>query len=137
MTIDPHAFDMDEYYRLGHGVFQLGSVLKTEGFVKYECGTIACAVGHGPGSGIAPIPADCTWQRYAARCFGADRAADDIVHAWCFDSNWSFLDNSPTGAAQRIIYMLNHGVPEDFEKATYVYRDTHVALPELELEEAA
>ena len=137
MTIDPRAFDMSEYYRFGHGLWQLASVLKNEGFVKYECGTVACAVGHGPGAGISPIAEDCTWQRYAARVFGADRLDDDIVHVWCFDGAWSAMDNSPTGAAQRIIYMLEHGVPEDFAKAVYVYRDTPVPLPELELEEAA
>lgn len=137
MTIDPKAFDMVEYYRFGQGLWQLASVLKEHGFVKYECGTVACAVGHGPGAGIAPMADDCTWQRYAARVFGADRLMDDIVHGWCFDGAWTVLDNSPTGAAQRIVYMLQHGVPEDFTTAVYVYRDTHVPLPDLEEDEAA
>lgn len=136
ITIDPHSFSMDQYYKRGCGIFELGSLLYGDGFVKYECGTVACAVGHGPGAGIAPQRLDCSWARYSDRVFGATTMDDDMVHRWCFDQTWESCDNSPTGAAQRIIYMLEYGIPDDFENAIYAYRDVHVPLPPLEDEVA-
>jgi hypothetical protein len=142
MTVDPEAFDMAEYYQFGKGIWPLTSLLRDSLLIRYECGTIACAVGHGPGAGIMPTLADETWPNYAERVFGAfsDPAEDILVHAWCFDGIWSEHDNTPEGAAKRIIYMLDHGgVPSvgNEKKAMLLYAAVVVPLPELEQDEAA
>jgi len=73
------------------------------------CGTVACAVGHGPAAGIAPLGCLEWWSDYARRVFDLTHRE----HYWCFDGNWSQVDNTPHGAAKRIRHMLEHGAPFD------------------------
>jgi len=35
--------------------------------------------------------------------------------SWCFGSTWSKTDNTPTGAALRIEWLLNNGLPENWK----------------------
>lgn len=82
-----------------------------------ECGTVACAVGHGPAAGIAPEP-DEDWSEYSERVFDLPFTANpNSEWAWCFDSEWAAVDNTPTGAAKRIRYLLEHGkAPPHFDR---------------------
>lgn len=77
-----------------------------------ECGTVACAIGHGPKAGI-DIGNSLTWGDYADKFTDGDGGVFD----WLFDSAWSKLDNTPTGAARRINYYLEHGLPKVFRPA--------------------
>lgn len=74
------------------------------------CGTVACAIGHGPAAGI---PAEETamegWEDYSDRVFELSCNEE----TWCFSSCWRWVDNTPHGAAKRIRYMLERGVPSD------------------------
>lgn len=36
--------------------------------------------------------------------------------AWCFQSRWKGVDNTPLGASKRIRYLVEVGLPEDWEK---------------------
>lgn len=142
MTVDPKAFDMDEYYMAGEGIWQLHSLLKDGSLIRYECGTVACAVGHGPGAGVMPTLQDGSWPNYAARVFGANsdpaRGEDTLVHTWCFHGQWADIDNTPDGAAKRITYMLKHGVPSFVDDdSPKLYAHVVVPLPALEEDEAA
>jgi hypothetical protein len=65
---------------------------------KPECGTVACAVGHGPAAGIR-IYGDWDWESYADRVFG-ELPYDDF--SYMFGSSWCDTDNTPKGAAARI-----------------------------------
>ena len=38
---------------------------------------------------------------------------------WCFHSKWKTTDNTPTGAALRIEWLLNHGLPENWESQIF------------------
>lgn len=94
-----------------------------------DCGTVACAVGHGPAAGIPPLPidgdADCwgeDWFEYSDRVFGLN----DPEWTWCFSGSWQMIDNTHHGAAKRIRHMLAHGVPDDgvaqsFGDAPYMF----------------
>lgn len=78
----------------------------------HECGTAACAAGHGPAAGIE-AEEDEDWQSYVSRVFFpflTDRAG----WLWCFSPAWQSHDNTPHGAAARIRWYLEHGLPEDF-----------------------
>ncbi len=78
-----------------------------------ECGTVACALGHGPLAGI-PAGKRETWETYAERCFtGSD--IDENFFRFLFSGSWEIRDNSPYGAGQRILYYLEHGLPEDVD----------------------
>jgi hypothetical protein len=46
------------------------------------------------------------------------------LYGWVFSGSWSERDNTPLGAAQRIIYALRHGVPENWRDQ----RDEHDPL---------
>ena len=76
---------------------------------EFECGTVACAVGHGPAAGIKPKKEE-GWCEYEDRVFALAKSEWD----WCFASEWRITDNTPQGAAKRILYMLEHGVPADY-----------------------
>lgn len=89
------------------------------------CGTVACAVGHGPAAGIpllekhlVVIPSltggaayhDIDWDDYSENF----APTGDRDWAWMFSSSWASIDNSPFGAAARIRYYLDRGMPEGF-----------------------
>lgn len=70
---------------------------------KAECGTAACAVGHGPLIGLDPLPGE-TWTSYSERLFIADHSHE--AWEWCFGGDWATVDNTAHGAAHRINWML-------------------------------
>lgn len=109
-------FDMSNYCLSGHS-----RISKPE---HHDCGTVGCAIGHGPAAGIPVIDRDNTWFWYADRVFQCDMDEWD----WCFSQDWLFVDNTPQGAAYRIYYMLDHGVPDDayeqrISAKDYVFKD--------------
>ena len=85
---------------------------------KNACGTSACAVGHGPSAGIEPLK-DESWIKYSKRVFieftGNEPA--ELAWEWCFSDEWSEVDNTASGAARRIDYLLEHGLAEVIGKA--------------------
>lgn len=76
------------------------------------CGSAACALGHGPSAGIAPVQHDDTWTDYLEQHF-LERGADTSEWDWCFSDDWRHIDNTPKGAGLRIEYMLKHSVPDN------------------------
>lgn len=88
------------------------------GLDKYPCGTVACAVGHGPSAGVpfrkgkdfytgifrfcqdTPEP---DWDVYSTRF----APADTQVWIFLFGCVWSGIDNTHRGAAARIRYILD------------------------------
>lgn len=65
---------------------------------KPDCGTVACAVGHGPSAGIR-VYKDDSWEDYADRVFG-DLNGDSFTYM--FGASWSETDDTAKGAAARI-----------------------------------
>ena len=75
----------------------------------HACGTVACAVGHGPAAGINPE--GCTgWCEYGERML----CANPDGYYWLFSARWQHVDNTPEGAAARITWYLAHGLPADW-----------------------
>jgi hypothetical protein len=68
-----------------------------------QCGTSACAAGHGPVAGIAPLPEE-GWALYTVRAFGGYYSP---YTDWLFHPSWDYKDNTPRGAAARIAYALH------------------------------
>lgn len=75
------------------------------------CGTAACAAGHGPRAGIKPRKNE-TWYSYSYRAFidGGNDGGD--AWYWVFSAGWTDYDNTVHGAAARIEYMLEVGLPD-------------------------
>lgn len=94
--------------------FNMALYCEESGEERYrtDCGSVGCAIGHGPHAGI-PKLCDEDWDRYARRAFGD--ATSNAGWDWCFSPNWKIYDNTPQGAADRIDWMMTHGgVPKDF-----------------------
>lgn len=51
----------------------------------------------------------------------ADELGENEVSPWdwCFGSMWSDVDNTVHGAADRIEYMMTHGVPDNGDEQRY------------------
>jgi hypothetical protein len=79
--------------------------------LDYDCGTVACAVGHGPRAGIEAEPGE-NWLDYAARAFGVDHTAR--AFDFLFSGTLTYVDNTPSGAAARIRCYLEEGIPPEF-----------------------
>jgi hypothetical protein len=78
----------------------------------HECGTVGCAIGHGPDAGLPFEPQDIgDWVGYGERVFGL--GTKNPGWDWCFSASWAWIDNSPAGAAKRIRHLIEHGVPSD------------------------
>jgi len=71
--------------------------------LQTNCGSIGCAVGHGPYAGLPKLPGE-SWTKYSERVFEIDPESDEWE--WCFSGNWDGIDNTPKGAARRILLLL-------------------------------
>jgi hypothetical protein len=113
---DYEKFTMSTYARcLGGGTASVEEATDS-------CFTCACALGHGPAAGYAPLPDDISpmtgkiyWESYASDVFGVDSEDDKALWSYMFASEWAFIDDTPQGAAKRIRYAVEHGVPNDFD----------------------
>lgn len=76
---------------------------------QLDCGTVGCAVGHGPFAGIYKDSTE-TWGEYAVRVFGITSVSTGL-YCWVFTSAWANYDNTAKGAGKRILYALKYGVP--------------------------
>lgn len=114
-------FDMSDYMALpSYDERVIAYALKNGGVNK--CGTVACALGHGPAAGIL-VPRSMVlkelysrrvnWAKYGDLFTGdyyASAGASRLFR-WLFGGEWSEVDNHHYGAAARIRYVLAHGAP--------------------------
>lgn len=67
-------------------------------------------LAHGPRAGLSPQE-DQDWASYCRRVFGI--GDDRSLLAWLQSPMWRKTDPSPEGAALRIAYLLDYGLPHD------------------------
>ena len=75
------------------------------------CGSVGCAVGHGPYAGIEKFDYE-GWVQYSMRVLKLEK--NEWI--WCFSEKWARVDNTPLGAAARIDYMLQNGLQENWKE---------------------
>ncbi|SKB62920.1 hypothetical protein [Sphingopyxis flava] len=79
----------------------------------HSCGTVACALGHGPRAGIKP-ELDEGWRGYCLRQFGLRWWSEEAE--WCFSGEWALVDDTPRGAGLRIKWLLDgKPIPDEDE----------------------
>lgn len=117
-------FDMTDYaYHKGtHDLPLPPDVMAATRPVEFlsDCGTVACAAGHGPAAGIKLRSdelgrrgsrfVDVRWVAYIERAFGID--AFTPTFGFLFGGDWREADNHHYGAAARIRFFLSDN---DFE----------------------
>jgi hypothetical protein len=107
---DYSHFDMASFLTLNDVVINAWTTIRAG-----ACGTVACAVGHGPAAGIIPAMPTTGWSDYGETAFALTYDEWD----WCFSWEWLRVDNTPHGAAKRIRYLLEHGLPDDEKEQRY------------------
>lgn len=95
------GFDMLKFREAGHEY-------------KAFCGSVGCAIGHGPHAGVRKELNE-NWTNYAKRVFGVD-LYEGNTFAFLFSCEWQRFDNTPEGAADRINYFLEKGLPEEVKE---------------------
>lgn len=110
-----------------------------------NCGTVACAAGHGPAAGVAlrkdefsPYSGMPKWSEYSERAFTGDRGT---VWEFLFDGSWAYSDNHHYGAAARIRYFLDtrltHAPGQSVIKAYAPFRKGSRSAKRREIETAS
>lgn len=85
---------------------------RVDELVRTTCGTVGCALGHATYA-VTPKRKGEDWDDYSKRALGIEELSDEWL--WCFSDQWADVDNTPTGAAARIDYLLEHGeLPGDW-----------------------
>jgi hypothetical protein len=104
--IEPKRFGMSCFFKLDDDYDAGDETVKVQ-----SCNTAGCAVGWGPMAGI-PFDEDEAWIDYCSRQFICS-SEESYQWEWCFDANWIDGDNTPKGAAKRILWLLLHGLPKN------------------------
>lgn len=117
-TVDPLHFNMQYFTKNGQRM--------DYPFTRHSCGSAACALGHGPIFGIAPLPnhyvdgpnSGIDWFDYARDMFGIDidELEDQALWNYLFADKWAVIAPTPRDAADRIYTVLNGFYPgEEYE----------------------
>ena len=97
---------------------------------RHICSTAGCALGWAPA-----IMLPSTHRKYlrseevyesinklyhiiGEKYFGIEPFHDSEIWDYLFSYSWSRIDNTPQGAAARILYFLDHGIPNLFNNDT-------------------
>lgn len=112
-----YLLDLPEgYNQFNMAVFYEENYLGDRGLGDAECGTVACAVGHAPRALSLEPPDESTeamgdedpWFSWSHRHLGK---LSTPVWQFCFGGFWTSCDNTPQGAAARIIYAVTCDTP--------------------------
>lgn len=88
---------------------QYCEIQRSGGDEETDCGSVGCAIGHGPYAGIHKSEHE-SWRDYGNRCFITDDFSKSCF-TFLFSADWWSVDNTPQGAARRIDYVIEHGLP--------------------------
>jgi hypothetical protein len=85
-----------------------------------ECGSVGCVIGQATYAIEPKMPSE-DYIEYSERVFGLSRWTPGWE--WCFSGHWAGdreekqppVDNTPEGAADRINYYLEYGLPKNWQ----------------------
>jgi hypothetical protein len=108
-------FDMETYFHspAQETLMERDELKVADRVAEMGCGTVACALGHGPAAGV-PVPrgTEC-WDQYANDVFGVE----GVSFSYLFDGGWANIEPTAAQAAARIRQYLADGVPPRFSGA--------------------
>jgi hypothetical protein len=102
------VFDMNHY--------RYGTYGEEYHFHK-ECRTTGCILGHCTILDIKPLPMKENGIDFSLWCYhftGINPFLNLDIFDFLFSGKWKSQDNTPQGAAQRIRYFLEYGLPENW-----------------------
>lgn len=84
-------------------------------FSAVECETLGCIIGHSlvlaPELVVKNEKGVIQYADWSEEFTGIVWASSEWY--WCFSFDWEYLDNTPEGAALRIEWLINHGLPKN------------------------
>ena len=86
---------------------------------EVDCGTVGCAVGHGPYAGILKIAGE-EWSAYSYRVFHDPRTGGWGHYNYMFGADWLDLEPRPDQAAARIRKILGEFAWQRFKKSSTI-----------------
>jgi len=75
-----------------------------------DCGSVMCSLGYAALCFPRIAGMHDKWNEFCNDVFGI--VSGDIEWEFLFGTEWTYIDNTITGAADRIIYFLKHGIPD-------------------------
>ena len=110
--------------------FDMGKYRGKDDFSNPECGSVGCAVGNCTVLDSENVMYNFTdsggeiefhaWSEDFTGLLGGEYEDE---WNWCFGYAWRNTDNTPTGAALRIEWLLNNGLPENWMSQMYCKED--------------
>ena len=102
--------------------FHMGKYRGLYDTINPVCGSVGCTVGTCTVLDAENVINNFTdydgeiefgdWSEYFTGLLGGE---DEDEWEWCFGCQWTFIDNTPTGAALRIEWLLKYGLPENWK----------------------
>jgi hypothetical protein len=88
--------------------------------ISQGCDTAGCAIGWAVTAGIEPLPKEDYYDFCCRTLIDGGDGNSFSCHewSWCFDCGWGLFgtrDNTPKGAAKRILWLLLYGLPVDWK----------------------
>lgn len=127
---DYRHFDMAHFFQRSSSGDELRYCQGQHGLSS--CGTVACALGHGPDAGIPFRPVDfdtSPWGKFPDWHKYSERFVPRECWEWAFAGVWTATDNHHWGAAARLRYLLKHGAPPpDFDWPSHRWVDAYRAF---------
>ena len=112
-NVIPENFEMDQYRANGD-------------YINPVCGSVGCTVGNctvldteNVMNNFINSDGRIDFTAWSEDYTGLLEAEYEAEWEWCFGCQWIFIDNTPTGAALRIEWLLNHGLPENWMSQMY------------------
>jgi hypothetical protein len=127
-TVPNEKFGMQRFADLRH---ENVWVATPQDVAQHGCGTAGCALGWSVSLFVPPKPRSCDnqltmWKGHSYKHFGIRSGAR---WEWLFGGDWAEGDDTPDGAADRIDWLIEHGLPKDWKdqqcgEAPLCYRGT-------------
>jgi len=97
--------------------FEMGVFRPYYDYVAQECFTVGCVIGHctaldNPGNIPRHKDGDIDFRGWSVSFTGL--SLNSSCWYWCFSSNWEDVDNTPEGAARRIEWLVENGLPANW-----------------------
>jgi hypothetical protein len=114
-VIDDYDSDLDLSTYIHHSVQWGGNLAYPAAVTKMReeknvCGTSCCALGTAAWHGIGKITRGMIWEEYSNKNYGL--IYDTEIWTFLFHGEWASVDNTPEGAAARILKLVIEG-PEN------------------------
>jgi hypothetical protein len=98
--------------------FDMGVYREDDNDTDHICNSVGCVIGHcvalsGNRNVHRHISGDIDFLQWSESFF--DIKYLDNAWDWCFDARWKHTDNMPEGAALRMEWLVEHGLPKDWQ----------------------